>query len=104
VPLPSLQQAAHNTAIHYIDRRHLSPSLWILALTSVRTAGCFPISGQTLGSIVAFHRSTGLAAHYSSRLGVFTAFRILCILEGLTSCQNSNTYRPSRRLLHDTSV
>jgi hypothetical protein len=27
VPLLSLQRAAHNTAIHYIDRHHLSPPL-----------------------------------------------------------------------------
>jgi hypothetical protein len=44
-----LQCAAHNTAIHYIDRRHLSPSLWILILTSGGIAGFFPIFGQTLG-------------------------------------------------------
>jgi hypothetical protein len=49
VPRLSLQCAAHNTAIHYIDRRHLSPSLWILILTSGGIAGFFPISGQTLG-------------------------------------------------------
>jgi len=48
-PSLSLQCAAHNTAIHYIDRRHLSPSLWILILTSGGIAGFFPISGQTLG-------------------------------------------------------